>query len=240
MDIISDNTVFKRKVIIIWSAILLSLHTVFTCLSAYDAYIRGDIMKANISNALAIILPVLALLLIYIRFGVLVSAYHSYERNTLPFTLVAVASLILTRVSEVIVYAFTYTAKPVSTGSYIFSVFSSFMIDLAVVILLLLFSRGLKERSRKVIRLILIACAFPLCISVIEETWYLINILIEIKSEYGSAVLTTAEALSAVWSFVRPVINAAAGFGIMLLTHKILKKASEVHFCLKTSEEYVS
>ncbi len=223
MDIISSKLAFKRKIIIIWSVILLILHTVFTLLSVYDAYISGDIMKKGMDTALSVILPIVALLVIYIRFGVLVSAYHSYEKGTLPFTLTAIASLVLTRVSELIIYKTTYRTAPVSTGSYLFSMLSSFMIDLAVVLLLLLFSRGQKERQRKVIRLILIACAFPLAISIFEETWYLINILIQIKAEYGSAALTGAEIGSVVWSFTRPVINAVIGFVIMFLTHKILK-----------------
>ncbi len=222
MDLISSNPAFKRKTLIIWSVILLVLHTVFTLLSVYDGYISGDIMKKGMDTALSVILPIVALLLIYIRFGVLVSAYHSYEKGTLPFTLTAIASLVLTRVSEHIIYVITYNAS-VITGSYILSIITSFMIDLAVVLLLLLFSRGQKERQRKVIRLILIACAFPLAISIFEETWYLINILIQIKAEYGSAALTGAEIGSVVWSFTRPVINAVIGFVIMFLTHKILK-----------------
>lgn len=224
MDLISSNPDFKRKTLIIWSAVLLALHIIFTLMSVYDAYISGDIMQKNMDTALSVILPIVALLLIYIRFGVLVSAYHSYEKGTLPFTLTAAASLILTRVSEYIVFKNTYAAAPVSTTSYLFSIFSSFMIDLAVVLLLLLFSRGPKERQRKVIRLILIACAFPLAISIIEETWYLINILIQIKAEYGNAALTGTEIGSVIWSFTRPVINAVIGFVIMLVTHKILKK----------------
>ncbi len=223
MDIISCKPAFKRKVIIIWSAILLALHVIFTLISVYDAYISGDIMKKGMDTALSVILPVVALLLIYIRFGVLVSAYHSYAEGTLPFTLVAVVSLVLTRVSEIIVYKSTYTVSPVSTGSYLFSLISSFMIDLAVVILLLLFSRSKKERQRSIVVIILIASAFPLVISLFEETWYLINILIQIKAEYGSAALTGVETLSALWSFTRPVINGVTGFVIMFFTHKILK-----------------
>ena len=223
MDIISSKPAFKIKVIIIWSVVLLALHVIFTLLSVYDAYISGDIMKKGMDTALSVILPIAALLLIYIRFGVLVSAYHSYSEGTLPFTLTAIASLVLTRVSELIIYKTTYSTAPVGTGSYLFSIFCSFMIDLAVVLLLLLFSRGEKERKRKIIRLILIACAFPLAISIIEETWYLINILIQIKAEYGSAALTGTEFGSVVWSFTRPVINAGIGFVIMLVTHKILK-----------------
>ena len=227
MDTISNNPSFKRKVLILWSALLLALHIIFTLLSVYDSYISGDIMKQSMDTALSAILSLLALLLIYCRFGVLVSAYHSYTEGTLPFTLTAAGSLVLTRVSEMILYKATYATMPVSTGAYLLSIFTSFMIDLAVVILLLLFSRGAKERKRTAIRLILIACAFPLVISIFEEAWYLVNILIEIKSEYGSAALTTAETLSAIWSFVRPVINAVIGFAIMLLCHKILKNKSK-------------
>lgn len=227
MDTISNNPSFKRKVLILWSALLLALHIIFTLLSVYDSYISGDIIMQSVDAALSVVLSVLALLLIYIRFGVLVSAYHSYAEGTLPFTLTAAASLVLTRVSEIIVYKTTYTTMPVSTGAYLLSIFTSFMIDLAVVILLLLFSRSRKERERSAIRLILIAAAFPLAIALFEETWYLVNILTEIKAEYGSAALTVSEALSAVWSFVRPVINAVIGFAIMLLTHKILKNSSK-------------
>ena len=227
MDTISNNPSFKRKVILIWSALLLALHIIFTLLSVYDSYISGDIMMQSVDAVLSVVLSVLALLLIYTRFGVLVSAYHSYAEGTLPFTLTAIASLVLTRVSEIIVYKATYTTMPVSTGAYLFSIFCSFMIDLAVLLLLLLFSRGKKERKRSVIRLILIASAFPLAITLFEESWYLVNILIEIKAESGSAALTAAETLSAVWSFVRPVINAVIGFAVMLLTHKILKNSSK-------------
>ena len=223
MDIISNKPAFKHRVITVWSAMLLALHIIFTLLSVYDSYISGDIMKKSMDTALSVILPVVALLLIYIRFGVLVSAYHSYAEGTLPFTLVAVVSLVLTRVSEIIVYKSTYTVSPVSTGSYLFSLISSFMIDLAVVIHLLLFSRSKKERQRSAVAIILIASAFPLVISLFEETWYLINILIQIKAEYGSAALNGTEILSVIWSFVRPVINAGIGFLIMLVTHKILK-----------------
>lgn len=227
MDTISNKPSFKRKVITVWSILLLALHIIFTLLSVYDSYISGDIMKQSMDTALAVILPIVALLLIYIRFGVLVSAYHSYAEGTLPFTLVAVISLVLTRVSELIVYKTTYSTAPVSTGSYLLSILTSFMIDLAVVILLLLFSRSRREREHRAIRLMLIAAAFPLAISLFEETWYLVNILIQIKAEYGSAALTAAETLSAIWSFVRPVINAVIGFAMMLLTHKILKNRSK-------------
>ncbi|MBR4880651.1 MAG: hypothetical protein IKU19_01885 [Clostridia bacterium] len=226
MDIISNKPAFKRRVLLVWSGVLLALHIIFTLLSVYDAYISGDIMKKGMDTALAVVLPILALLLIYIRFGVLVSAYHSYNFGTLPFTLIVIVSLVLTRVSEHIVYVTVY-ADPEISGAYILSIIMSFMIDLAVVILLFLFSRSKKERQRTILPLILITCAFPLVITVIEESWYLINILIQIKAEYGSAALTMEESLSAIWSFVRPLINAVIGFGIMFVTHKTLKAFSK-------------
>ncbi|MBQ4561898.1 MAG: hypothetical protein IJA55_06220 [Clostridia bacterium] len=222
MDLISSNPKFKRKILIIWSVLLFLLHTLFTLLSLYDGYISGDIMQQGMDKALGVILPIIALLIIYIRYGVLVSAYHSYERGTLPFTMICVGSLICSRISEHIIYVSQSSA--VNPLSYLLSFVTSFMIDLAVVLLLLLFSRGQKERKRKVIRLILIACVFPLIITIFEETWYLINILIEIKAEYGNAALTGTEIGSVIWSFTRPVINAVIGFVIMLVTHKILKK----------------
>lgn len=222
MDLISSTPSFKRRVLIIWSAVLAALHIIFTLLSLYDGYISGDIMYKNTDKAIDVILPILALLIIYIRYGVLISAYHSYVRGTLPFTLVCIVSLICSRISEHIIYI--SNNAPSNARSYVLSFITSFMIELAVVLLLFLFSRNKKERDRSVIPLILITCAFPLAISVIEETWYLINTLILIKAEYGSALLTGNEILTAILPYIRPLVNAVIGFAIMLVTHKILKK----------------
>ena len=226
MDLISYNPAFKRRLIIIWSSILLILHTAFTLLSIYDAYISGDIMKKSMDTALSFILPIAALLLVYIRFGVLLSVYHTYERGTLIFTIIAVISLVLTRVSEHILYVYTYSHATVNTSSYLFSIFSSFMIDLATVLILLLFSRSKKERERKIFPLLIIACVIPLAVTLFDESVFLIKFLQEIKAEYGSTALTSAEIRSIVWVFVRPVINAVIGFVIMVTTYTILKRAS--------------
>lgn len=227
MDIISNNPRFKALTLLIWSTALVFLHITFTLLSVYNAYISGDIMRESMSSALAVILPIIALLIIYIRFGVLVSAYHSYQKGTLPFTCAAVVSFILTRVCELIIYKATYTTMPEDILSYILSAVTSFLIDLAIVILLLLFSRGAKERKRKALRLILIACAFPLAIGFAEEIWYMVLSLMDIKAEYGSMALTATDVFAALLYFVRPVMNAAIGFAIMFITHKILKAFSK-------------
>ena len=221
MDIISNNPSFKRKVLFIWSALLLALHVIFTLLSVYDSYISGDIMKKSMDAFLSVILPIVALLLVYIRFGVLVSAYHSYTEATLPFTLTAIASLVLTRVSDIIIYKTAYTSLPAGTGAYLFSVLSSFMIDLAVLLLLLLFSRSKKERQRKAVVLMLIACAFPFFISMFDEISFLWVFWMEDLN--GEVIFTPSMA----YPFINIVITAIAGFFVMFFTHKILKTISK-------------
>ncbi len=224
MDIISNNPKFKKKILLYWSTALLLLHVIFTMLSMYDAYISADIMKKGMDTALSWIIPIVALLLVYLRYGVLVSVYHSYEEGTLPFTAIGIISLVITRACELIIYRFTYSDMSDNIGYYLSSVGTSFMIDLAIVLLLLLFSRNKKERDRKATRLILIACLFPLVISLTEEIWFTTALLIEIKAEYGSVALNSSEITSIILGFVRPVINAVTGFVIMLFTHKTLKK----------------
>lgn len=217
MDTISKNPGFKRKVIIIWSAILLALHIAITLLSVYDAYISGDIMKIGMDRALAVIIPILGLLLVYIRYGVLVSAYHSYGFGTLPFTLTAAASLLLNAVSELIVHLSSGTA-PGDLPAYLLSITTTFMIGLAVTFILLLLSRSKKERKRKATRLMIVACVLPLIISLIDEITFLCMFW---KYDLGGQIIFTP---AMIYPFINILIEALAGFVIIFFTHKILKR----------------
>ncbi len=217
MDTISNNPAFKRRVLLVWSVILLVLQAAVTLLSIYDAYVSGDIMKIGIDNALNIILPVVGMLQIYIRYGVLTSVYHSYTKGTGRFTLVAVISILLARVGEHIAYVASGTLTT-EVAAYLVSVMSTFMIELAILLILLLISRGKKERSRKVYRLAIIACIFPFVVSVIDELSFLWMFWMD---DLGGQVVFTA---SMALPFINIIIRAILGFGIIVATHKILKK----------------
>lgn len=226
MDFISKKTLFKKRVITVWALVLLMLHVLFTLLSVYHGYIKGDIIRQGADTLLGYLLPILGFLIIYVRFSVMVSAYHSYDEGTLPFTLTVTASLILSRVCDLVIKSCVYSNYSSVFKNELFGAFLSFMIDLAVVIIILLFSRSKKERQRKATRLILITCAFPLVISLFEESWFLISFLQEINELYGSMAITTDELWSIIWAFAIPIIEAVLGFILIFLTHKILLNSS--------------
>ncbi len=227
MDLISKKPLFKKRVIAVWAAILLLLHVLFTLLSVYHSYIREDITHKSADALLGYLIPVLAFLIIYVRFSVMVSAYHSYESGTLPFTLTVTSSLILTRVCDLIIKCFIYSDFSSVFGKELFGAFLSFMIDLAMVLIILILSRSKKERNRKITRLILITCAFPLIVSLFEEIWFLVAFLKEINELYGSMAINSKELWSIVWAFAVPFIEAVLGFIVIFVTHKILRKTSQ-------------
>ena len=169
-------------------------------------------------------LPILAFLIIYVRFSVMVSAYHSYEKGTLPFTLTVTASLLLSRVCDLVIKACAFQDFSSVIKQELLGAFLSFMIDLAVVMIIFLFSRSRKERQRKITRLIIITCALPLIISLFEEIWFLAAFLQEINELYGSMAITSSELWAIIQAFAIPFIEAVLGFILMLLTHKLLKK----------------
>ena len=226
MDAISSNQGFKKRILIIWALSLAVMHIAFTVLSVWHCYISGDIMKVTADKILTYVIPILAFIVIYFRFAVMVSAYHSYREGTLPFTIIAVVSLVITGISYLIVKRFSSPDFARILENELIGTLMSFMIDLAVVILIFLFSRSKKEQKRTVTRLIIITCLFPLVISLIEEIWFLGVFLMEIKEESGSMAVTSSELGAIVKAFAVPFIEAILGFLLMLGTHKILKHSS--------------
>lgn len=222
MDLISNKPSFRRSVLLIWSIALLLLHVIYTILSIYHSYIGGDIMYKSADTAMKIIIPIIALLLVYLRFGVLVSAYHSYTSGIISFTLTAAASLVLTRICELIICGTVYSDFSENIAYYLTNALTSFMIDLAVVLILLLLSRSKKEKERKAFFLIFMAALIPFVITITEEIIFLIDFLSDIKKVYGSMALTGNETASILLTFAKPVFNGIFGFFFMWGTHKFL------------------
>ena len=96
----------------------------------------------------------------------------------------------------------------------------SFMIELAVILLILLFSRNKKEQGRKVTRLALIAAAFPLINGIYEETLFLFYFW---KYELDGKIVITH---SMVLQYVILLVKAILGFFVIFFIHKLLLKIS--------------
>lgn len=221
MDLISNKYEFRRRLLWVWGGLLLALQTVFTLLSVWYAYIGGDILYLGLDRTLSVVLPVIAFLLIYIRFAVLVSVYHSYREGILPFTLIASASLILTRICDLVIKNFVYTDLASVFADELLGAVLSFMIDLAVVILILLFSRSRKETERRITFLAVITCIFPLLISLSEESVIIIDFWMR---DLGGKVVFTPSMAKAL---LLPLGEAVLGFLLIFATHRILYKVSK-------------
>lgn len=225
MDIISNKPMFKKRILLIWAGTLAAFHIIFTLLSMWHSHIRGDIMHSTADNVLTYLIPFLAFLIIYVRFAVMVSAYHSYDNaGTIPFTAVVVASFLVSKISDMIIKNFAYANFDKMFNDELIGAFLSFMIELAIVIIIFMFSRSKSEKSRTVTRLIIITCLFPLVISLFEETWFLVAFLKEIREIDGSMMLRPDEFAAIVKAFVIPIVEAALGFGVIYGVHILLIK----------------
>lgn len=227
MDIISDKAELRRKILIIWSLCTVALHLIYIPLNLFNAYISGDIMQKGLEAFLGIILNILSLIIVYMRYGVLVSAYHSYKKGTLPFTVFGIISLLLTRICELIIYAAVYSDFAQNLLYYLSGLATNFMIELAIIIILLLLSRSHKEQSRTVTRLSLFACLIPCGAVLTEELFIFIKFLMDIKRDYGSMAMTGDEIISVLSAFGRPLLEALIGYGIIRMIHLGLKKISK-------------
>lgn len=220
MDFIRNENSFRKKLIWIWGALLLGLQILFTVLSVWYAYIGGDILYAVLDSTLSVVIPVISFLLIYIRFAVLVSVYHSYGEGTLPFTLVATGSLILSHIFGLVIKNFVYADLASVFAEELLGAALSFMIDLAVVILIFLFSKTRREKQRRVTFLAIITCIFPLIISISEESVIIVDFWMR---DLGGQVVFTPSMAKAL---LIPAAEAVLGFAVIFITHRLLLKAS--------------
>ncbi len=227
MEYISQKPSFKGKLLGIWGAVLAILHICFTLLSLYHSHINGDIAYKTASSAVYILLWIMAVFILYFRFAVLVCAYHGYStKKALPFTVTAIISLLLSQISELIISGYTYTDFAETPASYLLNAVLSFVMDLAIILILMLICSN-KKKKLSFVRLTIITCALPLVISMADETIYLVQFLSEINQTYGSMYLSAGETLSVVTAFLRPILNAVLGSLIILGTHKFLLKKSK-------------
>lgn len=225
MDLISEKPVFRSRLIFFWSLILILLHIALTLFSLNQSYISGDIVYENATIVMDIVTWLTALLLLYIRFAVPVSVYHSYSgKNALPYTVVSVVSILLSQISRLIIYGYTYSDFASDSAPYLFNALTGFAIDLAVLLIIFVISRGSEERKRSIVRLALITCILSAAITLTDQIVYLIQFFVEINSVYGSMALTSEEARDIIIDCVRPFLNGGIGFVIILVTNRILKK----------------
>ncbi|MBE6573033.1 MAG: hypothetical protein E7652_01415 [Ruminococcaceae bacterium] len=228
MHKLPENFKYRRKAVILMAAILFVLHLMYIPFMLIYGYIEGDIAYSGIIGFLGVTLTVISVLTKYFLYGVLLTVYEHYSsRQSMPFTVVASASLLITRIAEIISYS--VTNAPVSQDeakSFIYTTLISFAIDVAVLLILFFAAKSLTPRKLSVFTVLaLIVCAVPLITDLLNE--FLTFRVIMNDYSYSNTTMTGAEVLAAVWGFAQHFVKAFAGFFILFFVNSAMTRSQK-------------
>lgn len=229
MFILPENLKYRKKLLYIMSAVLLILHALYIPLMLLYNHTAGDFTLSALSAVLKIILPIISILLKSSLYGILLTVYDNYQFNmSLPYSIVAVISLLITRTGELITFATTNKNLHYDdVKAYVYSLLTSFAIDIAVVLILFIISRMSKPKKiSRVFLLALIVCSIPMVVSLIQEIYFckLTVSSIMAEADYGATPFTIKEILSLIWGFVKHILTALATFTVIMFINRLMIK----------------
>lgn len=207
---------YRKKILIVMAAVLFLLHAMYIPFNLIYNYNLNDIAYETILNVLYPVLLIISLLLKYFLYGTLLTVYDNYTlRQSVPFTVTAILSLLLSRIGEIITFA--YTAEALQEGeaqSVIYSILLSFVIDVAVVIILLIATKS--AQPKRIPRFTLLSVL--ICFIVLCSEYY--NIVVYLDA----GLLIFEDTLSEIWCYTSPLVKAAGGFLILTFVNIALTK----------------
>lgn len=220
---IQNKSIILRRTAVFYAIVLIIMHILFTALSVITTYIDGNVAQQGTQKILEIISVIFSAIIVYFRFGVLLSVYHASDANTsLPFSAIAIFSFLISHVSQVVINACSYAGYRQSLKYYILSECLSFLIETAVLLILFMLSRSKKEKQRKPYFLFICASVLTASINLIQNVFMICRFFVEINEQYGSTEITNSELFSIIQDLSLPVILGIAGVFIMILTRKLI------------------
>ena len=230
MLILPENLKFRCRLLIWMAALLLILHAIYIPFMLLYSHTAGDFRAQALSVVLKILLPILSILSKSVLYGILLTVYDNYESPmTLPYTAAGIISLLITRIGELINYAYTnVNLRFDDVKAFVYSLITNFAIDTAIILILFIISRMSKPKKiSRVFLLALVLCSIPMLIALVQEAFFckLSVEAIIAEADYGEAAFTAKEIFTLIWGFAKHILTALATFIlIMFINQLILKK----------------
>lgn len=214
---------FRRRMLIRMALVLAIMHIVYiSSMLLYLGAAKDAASGAWYITTAELFLTIWALLLKYFLFGSVVTVFDSYQTSqSMPFTGVAVVSLVISRVGEILMYPLSGTKMMLEESrQLVYSVGTELIVDMAVLFVIFFISRSCSPKKlRRFTFMSIIICTVPTLYTIAERIFLWVIPAISEIAESANAI-TAIEIISMVSdALVFPIITGFAGLLIMLVTN---------------------